>query len=55
MNVNFKFNVGDAVINMFGTEGVVTFLGFGDGGNQYSVKVASGETAWWKESELNSK
>lgn len=55
MDVNFKFNLDDVVLNMFGAEGVVTCLAFDDGGKQYSVKTGDGQSAWWKESQLSLK
>ena len=49
--VSYKFSVDDRVITPFGDTGIVTMLGFNDGGNQYHVKTKL-DSQWYKEKEL---
>ena len=53
MTVTFKFELDQRVITPFEEKGIVSCLGFDDGGNQYYVKTKS-ESQWFKEKELKS-
>lgn len=49
--VKFAFTLDQKVITPFGDEGIVSMLGYDDGGRQYHVKTR--ETAcWFKQTEL---
>ena len=49
--IEYKFNIDDKVITTFGGDGIITMLGYDNGGNQYYVKTAIGSD-WHKEAEL---
>lgn len=51
LTTTFKFVLDQKVTTPFGKLGIVTMLGFNDGGNQYYVKTES-ESQWFKEKEL---
>lgn len=50
--VNFKFKIDQRVITSFDEKGIVTMLGFDDGGQQYYVKTKP-DSQWFKEKELS--
>ena len=49
--VSYRFNVDDRVVTPFGDTGIITMLGFDDGGNQYYVKTKL-DSQWYKERDL---
>lgn len=51
--VEFKFDVDQEVVTAFESKGIVSLLGYDDGGNQYYVKTQKGST-WFKEKQLKS-
>ena len=56
MEVNFKYEMDENIIVNFGkVPGVITMLGFDDGGIQYYVVTADkGLTnKWWKEKQIS--
>ena len=53
--INFKFGLDQKVKTALGAEGLVTMLGYDDGGNQYYVLTTSeATTRWYKEKHLTS-
>lgn len=51
MKLEFKFELNQSVTTIFDEKGIVTMLGFDEGGNQYYVKTKS-YSQWFKENEL---
>ncbi len=49
--ISYKFSVDDRVTTPFGDTGIITMLGFDDGGNQYHVKTKL-SSKWFKEIDL---
>lgn len=52
--VNYLFDVDDRVITPFGEDGIITMLGFDEGGNKYYVQ-SKDSNAWFKEGQLKAK
>lgn len=50
--VEFKFNLGDIVVNPLGGRGIIDLAGIERGGVKYGVKDVSGEYSWWQEELL---
>lgn len=50
--IDYKFELDQRVVTPFGDSGIVTSLGFDDGGNTYYVKTRAAESNWFKEKEL---
>lgn len=48
---NFIFELDKRVVTPFGDEGIVSMLGFDDGGRKYHVQTAK-TSDWFKESQL---
>lgn len=51
MKVEFVFTLDQKVVTPFGETGIITMLGYDDGGKHYHVKTKENST-WWKESLL---
>ncbi len=49
--IDFKFDIDQKVKTPFGDEGIITMLGYDDGGKQYYVKTAQNDQ-WFKENQL---
>lgn len=49
--VEYKFDMDDAVSTPFGEAGIVTMLGYDEGGNKYYVQTAN-SAGWFKEGQL---
>lgn len=50
--VEYKYDLDEKVSTPFDQVGIVTMLGFDEGGNQYYVKTAN-TGSWFKESQLS--
>jgi len=50
--VSFEFDIDEQVKTPFGDLGIVSMLGYDDGGPQYFVKTKEGGN-WYKESQLS--
>ena len=51
MKVKYKYDIDDVVTTPFGMTGIVSMLGYDDGGPQYYVKTEKVDT-WFKEKQL---
>ena len=51
MKVVFKHGLDQSVTTIFGEKGIITMLGFDEGGIQYFVKTKS-NSQWFKEQEV---
>ena len=51
MDIVFVFKLDQAVTTPFGAKGIITMLGFDDGGNKYYVATETGGN-WFKESQI---
>ncbi len=49
--VEYKFDIDQRVVTPFGEDGIVTMLGYDDGGQQYYVREKE-RSNWFKESQL---
>jgi hypothetical protein len=49
--ISYKFKLDEEVVTFFNDKGVITMLGFDDGGIQYYVKTAK-DSQWYKEKHL---
>ncbi len=52
--VTFSFDMDQKVVTELGDVGIITALGFDDGGIMYSVKTNTSWN-WWKESQIKVK
>lgn len=50
--VEYVYKIDQKVKTPFGDVGIVSMLGFDDGGNQYFVKTAT-DGQWYKEKQLS--
>ncbi len=52
MNIEFTYKLDQRIITPFGKEGIITMLGFDEGGKMYYVKTEISSN-WHKEGELS--
>ncbi len=50
--IAFKFKTNQVVKTPFGEKGIISMLGYDDGGQTYFTKTKGGGGSWFKESEL---
>jgi len=53
-NVEYKFDLDQPVVTPFGDDGMITMLGFDDGGPTYFVRTKE-NPGWFKEKHLVAK
>lgn len=51
MQINFKFEINQKVITIFGDIGIIDMFGFNEAGNLYYVKRKTSES-WLKEDQI---
>ena len=52
MDVTYKFTLDQKVVTQLGDEGIITMLGFDEGGQRYYVETRN-NSSWLKEAHLN--
>ena len=50
--LEFKFDIDQEVVTPFGDKGLITMLGFDEGGNKVFVQTAT-DGAWFKEKQIS--